>query len=175
MSTTLQQLPTGAYDLDPVHSSVGFAVRHLGISTFRAGFDEFGASYADGVLTGTAKVESIHIDQPDLKGHLLSEEFFDVARTPDVTFRSRAIRVAEDGTAEVDGDLTVKGVTKPVVAKGSYVRGDDPLGNDKVAFELEAGIDRREYGLDWQMQTPSGTDALAWDVALQVHLELVKA
>ena len=175
MSTTLQQLPAGTYELDPVHSSVGFAVRHLGISTFRAGFDEFGAAYADGVLTGTAKVASIHIDQPDLKAHLLSEEFFDAAATPDVTFRSRAIRVAEDGAAEVDGDLTIKGVTKPVVATGTYVRGDDPLGNERIAFELEAGVDRREYGLDWQMQTPSGNDALAWDVALQVHLELVKA
>lgn len=175
MTTTLQQLPAGTFGVDKIHSSVGFGVRHLGISTFRTTFGEFDASYVDGVLTGTAKVESIDIDQPDFKAHVLSEEFFDVANTPDVTFRSREIRVTEDGAAEVDGDLTIKGVTKPVVAKGTYVQGDDPLGNERVAFELEAAVDRREYGLAWQARTPAGKDALAWDVALQVHLELVKA
>jgi polyisoprenoid-binding protein YceI len=175
MSTTLQQLPTGTYGLDKVHSSVGFGVRHLGISTFRTSFADFDASYADGALTGTAKVESIDIDLPDFKNHVLSAEFFDAANTPDVTFRSREIRVSEDGVAEVEGDLTIKGITKPVVAKGTYVQGDDPMGNERVAFELEAGVDRREYGLEWQAQTPSGADALAWDVTLQVHLELVKA
>jgi polyisoprenoid-binding protein YceI len=175
MSTTLQQLPTGTYGLDAIHSSVGFGVRHLGISTFRTSFADFDASYVDGVLTGTAKVDSIDIDLPDFKNHVLSADFFDAANTPDVTFRSREIRVAEGGVAEVDGDLTIKGVTKPVVAKGTFVSGEGMDGSERVAFELEAAVDRREYGLNWQAPMPSGGDVLAWDVTLQVHLELAKA
>jgi len=175
MSTTLQQLPTGTYGVDKVHSTIGFGVKHMGISTFRTTFGEYDATYVDGVLTGSARVDSIDIDMPDFKNHVLSAEFFDAANTPDVTFRSREIRVTEDGVAEVEGDLTIKGVTKPVVATGTYVQGDDPMGNERVGFELEAGVDRREYGLEWQAQTPSGADALAWDVTLQVHLQLVKA
>jgi polyisoprenoid-binding protein YceI len=175
VSTTLQQLPTGTYGVDPIHSSVGFGVRHLGISTFRTSFADFDASYVDGVLTGTAKVESIDIDLPDFKNHVLSAEFFDVANTPDVTFRSRDIRVTEDGIAEVDGDLAIKGITKPVVARGTYVQGEDPMGGERIAFELEAAVDRREFGLNWQSPMPKGGDVLAWDVTLQVHLELVKA
>jgi polyisoprenoid-binding protein YceI len=175
MSTTLQQLPAGTYGVDKIHSSIGFGVRHMGISTFRTTFGEYDAAYADGTLTGSVQVDSIDIDLPDFKNHVLAEEFFNAAVTPTVTFRSREIRVTEDGVAEVEGDLTIKGITKPVLATGTYVQGDDPMGNERVAFELEALVDRREYGLNWQTPTPSGNDVLAWDVTLQVHLELVKA
>jgi polyisoprenoid-binding protein YceI len=175
MSTTLAQLPTGTYGVDPVHSTAGFGVRHFGISTFRTSFGQFDATYVDGVLTGTVQADSIDIDMADFRNHVLAEDFLNAAVHPTITFRSREIRVAEDGAAEVDGDLTIKGVTKPVVAKGSFGAGADPYGNERIAFELEAAVDRREYGLNWQAETPNGKDALAWDVTLQVHLELVKA
>jgi polyisoprenoid-binding protein YceI len=175
MSATAQTLPAGTYGLDPVHSTIGFAIKHNGISTFRGSFDKYDAGYEDGVLTGSAQVDSLAIDLPDLKGHLLSEEFFNAEVTPTVTFRSTAIRVAEDGTAEVDGDLTIKGTTKPVTAKGTYAQGPNLMGSEVIAFELEAVIDRREFGLNWQAPLPNGNDVLAWDVALQAHLELIKA
>jgi polyisoprenoid-binding protein YceI len=174
MSTTLQQLPTGTYAVDPVHSTIGFGVRYNKLATFRSTFDKVDAQLADGVLNGTADASSIQIEEPNFKGHLLSEEFFNVAVTPTITFRSTDIRANDDGSVEVDGALTIRGVTQPVTATGTYAAGPDAFGNERVAFELETVVDRREYGLNWQNQLPDGTDALAWDVTLTVDLQLIK-
>jgi polyisoprenoid-binding protein YceI len=174
MSTTIEQIPAGTYAVDPVHSTVGFGVKYNGLATFRSTFDTFDAAYDNGVLTGTAQVDSIQIDEPNFKGHLLSAEFFDAEQTPTVTFRSTEIRPAADGTVEVDGELTIRGATKPVTATGNYASGADPYGNERVAFELQTKVDRREFGLNWQNQLPSGGDAVAWDVTLTVDLQLVK-
>ena len=174
MSTTLQQIPTGAYGLDPVHSTIGFGVRYNKLATFRSTFDKLDAQLADGVLTGTADASSIVIDEPNFKGHLLSGEFFDVESTPTITFRSTDIRVADDGSAEVDGELTIRGITKPVTAKGTFASGGDAFGNERVAFELETTVDRRDFGLNWQNQLPDGSDALAYDVTISADLQLVK-
>jgi polyisoprenoid-binding protein YceI len=174
MSTTAQQIPTGTYSVDPVHSTIGFGVKYNGLATFRSTFEKFDAQLADGVLTGTADVTSVAIEEPNFKGHLMTEDFFNAEVTPTVTFRSTAIRANEDGTAEVDGELTIKGVTKPVTATGSYAAGADPYGNERVAFELSTKVDRREFGLNWQNELPTGGDAVAWDVTLVVELQLVK-
>jgi polyisoprenoid-binding protein YceI len=176
MSTTaIQQVPAGTYNLDPVHSTFGFAVKHNGVSVFRGQFEQVDARLEDGVLVGTARVESVKTAIPDLKGHLVSPDFFNAAETPTVEFRSTEIRVAEDGSAEVDGELTIRGVTKPVTATGSFASGIAISGKEVVGLDLEARIDRREYGLNWQAPLPSGGDVLAWDVKLEVHLELAKA
>jgi polyisoprenoid-binding protein YceI len=174
-TAVLQQVPAGTYKLDPVHSSFGFAVKHNGVSTFRGQFEQVDASLQDGVLTGTAQVGSVKTPIPQLKDHLLSPEFFDAAQTPTITFRSTDIRLGEDGSAEVDGELSIRGVTKPVIAKGTYGRGTGLSGDEVVGFDLEAAVDRRDYGLNWQAPLPRGGDALGWDVTLQVHLELAKA
>jgi polyisoprenoid-binding protein YceI len=175
MTTTLQQVAPGTYEVDPVHSSFGFAIKHNGISTFRGEFKDVAATLADGVLTGTAQVESVSTPIAPLKDHLLSADFFNASETPTITFRSADIRVAEDGAAEVDGELTIRGVTRPITARGTYGAGQNVTGAELVGFDLEATVDRRDYGLDWQAQLPAGGDVLAWDVTLQVHLELVKA
>ena len=174
MSTTLQQVPTGTYVVDPVHSSFGFGVRYNGLATFRSTFDKVDAQLADGALTGSADVRSIVIDEPRFKDHLLAEDFFNVDNTPTITFRSTDIRLEEDGTAELDGELTIRGVTKPVTANGSFAVGGDAFGNDRVAFELNTTVDRREFGLDWQMVKPDGSEALAYDVTISADLQLVK-
>ena len=148
MSTaTTQTVPTGTYSLDPVHSTFGFAVKHNGVSTFRGQFEQVDARLEDGVLTGIAQAESVKTAIPDLKQHLLSPDFFNASESPTVEFRSTDIRVADDGEVEVDGELTIRGVTKPVTARGSYAAG--------------VGI--------------SGGEVLGWDVKLEVHLELLKA
>ena len=174
-TTTLQQVPSGTYTLDPVHSTFGFGIKHNGISTFRGQFEHVDAKLERGVLVGTAYVESIKTAISDLTGHLLSPDFFNAAETPMVEFRSSEIRLGEDGSAEVDGELTIRGITKPVTAKGTFASGSNIGGSDVVGFDLEAAIDRREYGLNWQAQLPKGGEVLAWDVTLQVHLELIKA
>jgi polyisoprenoid-binding protein YceI len=174
-TTTIEQVPAGTYGLDPVHSTFGFAVKHNGVSTFRGQFEQVDVKLEDGVLTGTAQVDSVKTAIPDLKGHLLSPEFFNVEETPTVTFRSTDVRIAGDGSVEVDGDLTIRGITKAVTAKGTIAAGIGISGSEVVGLDLEAAIDRREYGLNWQAELPSGGEVLAWDVVLEVHVELPKA
>jgi polyisoprenoid-binding protein YceI len=175
MSTTLQQVPTGTYELDPVHSSFGFAVKHNGISTFRGQFERVEAKLQDGVLTGVAYVDSVKTPISQLKDHLLSPEFFNAAETPTIEFRSREIEVAADGSVELQGELTIRGVTHPLTARGTFGAAVGLTGGEVLGFDLRASVDRREYGLSWQAPLPSGGDAVAWEVALEVHLELVKA
>lgn len=109
MSTqTIQQIPTGTYVVDPVHSSIGFAVVHNGVSTFRSGFDSYEARLSGGEnprLEGSVEVASIQIEEPQLKGHLLSSEFFDIERHPRLRFESSELEIAEDGAATIRGEL----------------------------------------------------------------------
>jgi polyisoprenoid-binding protein YceI len=174
-TTTIQQIPTGTYSLDPVHSTFGFAITHNGVSKFRGQFERVDAQLQEGILTGTAQVDSVKTAIDDLKGHLLSPDFFDAANTPTIGFRSGELRVAEDGRVELDGELTIRGVTKPVSAAGSYAHGTGISGHEVVGLDLEATIDRRDYGLSWQAELPKGGEVLGWDVKLEVHLELQKA
>ena len=107
----------GAYTADPIHSSFGFAVRYQGVSIFRGTLDGVQATLAGGRLEGTAQVESISIRTPEqFRAHVLSAEFFDAANHPEVTFESTELDLREDGTAVVKGDLTIKGITKPIEA-----------------------------------------------------------
>src|SRR3712207_2308081 len=122
---------SGAYVADPVHSSFSFSVRYQGVSVFRGSLTEVTASLADGRLEGVAQVESISVRTPEqFRAHLLSEEFFDAARHPQVTFASSAVDLREDGTAVVAGELTIKGITRPVEATGTWqAPAPDAFGN----------------------------------------------
>jgi len=170
-------IPTGTWQSDPVHSSVGFAVRHA-VGTFRGGFGEFEATLSDASgdpqLTGRVPVETVQVKEENLEAHLLSPEFFDSQQTPEITFESSRIAV-EDGEVVVDGRLTVKGTGRDVVARGE-VNGPipGPDGNDRLGIDLETTVDRHDYGLDWNMDLPDGTKMLGDEVTLTVHLELVK-
>ncbi|WP_445148145.1 YceI family protein [Baekduia sp. Peel2402] len=174
MSTTTS-VPAGTYGLDTVHSTIGFAVKYNGLAKYRSSFEKYDAALADGVLTGSADVSSIAVDEPNFKGHLLTADFFDAENAPTITFKSTDIAVAEDGTGEVSGDLTIRGVTKSVVAKGDVSTATDAYGNERVLFEIATTIDRREFGINWQNQLPNGNDALAYDVEISVSLQFVKA
>lgn len=174
-TTTIEQVPAGTYNVDPVHSTFGFAIKHNGVSTFRGQFEQVDAELQDGVLTGTVQVDSVKTAIPDLKGHLLSGEFFNAEETPTITFRSAEIRIGDGGSVEVDGNLTMRGETKPVTAHGTIAQGQNITGAEVVGLDLATTVDRRDYGINWQAQVPSGGDVLAWDVTIEVHLELVKA
>jgi polyisoprenoid-binding protein YceI len=170
-------IPTGTWQSDPVHSSAGFAVRHV-VGTFRGTFSDFAATLSDASgspqLTGRAKVESVQVKDDNLYGHLLSPEFFDAEQHPEIIFEAKAI--SRDGDkVTVEGELTVKGVTKPVVASGEIsgpAAGPDE--NERIGIDLETIVDRHEYGLDWQMDLPGGGKTLGDDVTLTVHVELIK-
>src|SRR4051812_47377235 len=143
MSTATQPL-AGRFQADPVHSSFGFAVKHMGVNTFRGTLADVDASYVDGVLEGRAKVESISItNPPEFRAHVLAEDFFDAERHPEVTFRSTDVDLADDGTANVRGELTIKGITREVVATGTWTPlTESPMGTYVAAIELAADIDR---------------------------------
>ncbi len=176
--TLQQQIPTGTYVVDPVHSSIGFAVVHNGVSTFRSGFGAYEARLSGGEspqLKGSVEVAGIQIDEPQLKGHLLSPEFFDAERYPQLRFESSALEVGEDGTATIRGELEIRGEKREVEATGRFVSlGADLAGQARVGLSFETGVDRRSFGLDWQAELPSGGEVLDYEVTIAVELELVE-
>jgi len=167
---------SGTYTVDPVHSSFGFAVKYQGVSVFRGTLDEVAATLAAGRLEGTATVESISIRTPEqFRAHVLSPEFFDAANHPEVRFVSDELELREDGTANVTGELTIKGITKPVVATGTWTApAADAFGNTRGHLTLEAVIDRTEWDMNWNMPLPTGGNVLANDVTLTVDISLVE-
>jgi polyisoprenoid-binding protein YceI len=175
---TKHRIEAGTYSVDPVHSSVGFAVVHNGVSTFRSGFDGYEARLVGGEepsLVGGVDVASIEIDEPQLRGHLLSPEFFDVERHPRLDFRSSELDVAEDGSVRIRGELEIGGQRREVEAGGRFAElGADLAGKARVGISLEAAVDRREFGLDWNAELPSGGEVLDHEVRIAVELELVK-
>jgi polyisoprenoid-binding protein YceI len=181
MSTAVtQQIASGTWQIDPIHSHVGFAVKHMVVSTFRGRFEDYSGALVVGDdgrprLEGSVDVDSIVVKDENLAGHLKSPDFFDSAAHPQISFASTDIRLHDDGELEVEGELTIKGHTHRVTARGSVVGPHvDIAGNDKLGVELEAVIDRREYGLEWNAPLPKGGFALDNDVKLAVTLELAR-
>jgi polyisoprenoid-binding protein YceI len=170
----------GTYSRDAVHSSVSFSVRHFGAGKFRGSFGDFDTTLTvaeDGAisLTGTVNVDSVHVREPQLAGHLKSPDFFDVERYPEFTFASTSFNVADDGTVDVTGDLTIKGTTKSVHATGELTYVDnDGYGNERAGVELSTTIDRTDYGIDFGGTLPGGQAIVANEVTLHVELELIK-
>jgi polyisoprenoid-binding protein YceI len=166
----------GTFVADPVHSSFGFAVRYQGVSIYKGTFEEVAATLTDGRLEGSAKVESVSIRTPEqFRAHVLSPEFFDAASHPEITFTSSAVEVADDNSARVAGELTIKGITQPVEAKGTFTPPiGDAFGNTRAHLELEAVVDRTAYEMHWNVALPSGGQALANDVTITVELSLVE-
>jgi polyisoprenoid-binding protein YceI len=176
---TPQGVTTGNWKIDPVHSHVGFAVKHMGVSTFRGRFEDYDGELVapDGQpprLEGSVRAGSIVVKDENLAGHLTAPDFFDTERYPEIRFVSTDVRVSEGGGLEVEGELTIKGRTQPVVGRGTISGPVDVGGVDKAGVELEAVIDRRDYGLDFNMTLPGGGLAVANDVKLEVTLELAR-
>jgi polyisoprenoid-binding protein YceI len=175
MSTITSPL-AGSYTADPVHSSFGFAVRYQGVSLFKGTLGDVVATLNDGRLEGVAQVESISIRTPEqFRAHVLSPEFFDAANHPEVTYRSEAVELNEDGTATAAGELTIKGITRPVQATGTWTPATpDAFGSTRGHLNLEATIDRTEWDMNWNMALPSGGNVLSNDVTLTVELSLIE-
>ena len=180
MTTTAVSPFTQTFTADPDHSSFQAELRHMGVGTFRTGFEDVAARLehdAEGLrLTGRARVDSITIKRPaEFRAHVVDgEDFFDAACHPEITFASTRLDLAEDGTAALEGTLTMRGVERPVTATGTYAAPvEDIYGAHRAALDLTAEIDRRDWGFDFQAQLPRGGDVLSWTAALSIHLELV--
>ena len=172
--TTSTRVPTGSWRLDPVHSSIGFAVRHSGVMTFRGTFDEYTAQLQDGRLQGTARVASVRVDDPQLAGHLQTPDFFDAELHPELRFASHSLERDGDRIS-IAGELTLRGTTNPVELAGSITGPvTDAYGKQRLGLELETTVNRRDYGINWGMELPSGEPMLADDVTITADLALVQ-
>jgi polyisoprenoid-binding protein YceI len=181
MAGTITQTiaPQGTWSVDPVHSSASFAVKHMVVATFRGRFEQLDARLTiaeDGTteLLGSVRADSIVVKDENLAAHLKSPEFFDTERYPEITFVSTGLR--RDGDELVaDGDLTVKGRTERVEARGTITDPVVTLGDaEKIGITLEAIVDRTAFGLDWNAPLPKGGVAVANEVKLLVELELAR-
>jgi len=171
MSTATTSPITGTWELDKIHSTFSFAVKHMVVSTFRGRFDDVDATLADGRLVGTARVDSVDVKDDNLKGHLTAPDFFDAERYPEIRYESGELRIEGDQVV-ADGELTIKGNTRPVEARGT-ISGPavGPDESNRLGVSLEAVVDRREFGLDWNAELPKGGFALGDDVRITVDLE----
>jgi polyisoprenoid-binding protein YceI len=177
---SLDAIPTGTYNVDPAHSSVGFDVRHMGIATVRGKFSDFqGTVDATGgapSLSGTVQVQSIDTGDENRDVHLASPEFFDSANHSQITFHSTAGEPLENGKLRLIGEITIKGITKPIELTGEIAEGGaDPWGNERVGFELETVIDRRDFDLKWNQTLPNGGLLVSNEVKLLISVSAVKA
>jgi polyisoprenoid-binding protein YceI len=177
MSTIEQTtaIPTGTWGLDPVHSSIGFAVPYSGIGTFRGTFEDFDASLVDGRLEGVAKVASVKVDDENLAGHLQSPDFFDAEQHPELRFVATSVERDGDRVA-IEGDLTLRGVTKPVEITGTVTGPlENAYGQQRLGFDVETTVNRHDFGISWNMELPGGGQALGDDVVVTANLALVQA
>jgi polyisoprenoid-binding protein YceI len=178
MSAIQTQIPAGTWNLDPVHSTAGFEVAYLA-GTFRGTFRDVQAELdvSDGRarIEGTAYVASVDVKDDNLAAHLQSPDFFDAERHPELRFVAGDVDL-ESETVDASGEITIKGVTKPIEVTGTISAPiTDAWGNERIGLRLSATVDRTEFGLNWNMPLPTGDQALANTVTILTELQLVKA
>ena len=179
--TTATEVFEGTFEADAIHSSLEAGTTHMGVGSFRTRFDELAASLVadeSGVpLQGTAPVESISIrNPPEFREHVVNgSDFFDALKHPTIEFSSREVSLHPDGTLELVGLLTIKGISREITATGTYrPPTTDFYDSVRAAIDLSTTVDRRAFGIDWQQPLPGGGNALGWDVTLNAHLEFIK-
>ena len=176
-------IEAGVYLIDPVHSEVGFRVTHLGISSVDGTFSgvtgtltvPVGGGLADLQTEATVQAASVNTRNADRDDHLRTADFFDVAQFPTLTFRSTGIEPLGGGRFRLTGDLTMHGVTKPVVLDGEYSgAATDGYGNRKVGFSAEGTISRSEWGLTWNQAIEAGGVVVSDEVVLRLDIQAAR-
>ena len=174
-------VPTATWAIDPVHSSIGFGVKHLGVSTYRGSFT--GASgtitTANGAVTaidGTIAIDSILTTDAKLTGHLLAADFFDAATYPEARFVSTSVTAGADDQLAIAGNLTLRGITLPLTLTGEIIgHVVDPYGNTKLGVSARGQIDRTTFGITWNAPLPLANGALALAEKVTLTLEVQAA
>ncbi|MCJ1699766.1 YceI family protein [Rathayibacter festucae] len=176
-TTTIPGYRAGTWVIDPTHSEVGFSVRHLMISKVKGKFERFTATFTtgenplDSKVEATAEVASINTNEPNRDGHLRTGDFFEAEKYPSIHFVSTAVRSNGDDFL-VDGELTIKDVTKPVtfeVEFGGF--GSDPYGNYKAGLTAKATIDRTDFGLTYNAALETGGVLIGEKVTITLDLQ----
>ncbi|MEX6688777.1 YceI family protein [Danxiaibacter flavus] len=170
------------YKIDPVHSEITFKVRHLMITNVTGNFSKFDATldsdtedFTDAKVTFEADVNSISTNNEQRDGHLKSDDFFSAAKFPTMKFVSTSIQKKNDEDYILNGDLTIRDVTKPISLKVTYGGTMvDPYGQAKAGFEVEGKINRKEFGLLWNGLTETGSIVVSDEVKLNIQAQMVK-
>jgi polyisoprenoid-binding protein YceI len=170
-------IPAGTWSVDPSWSSLEFEVRKLGIVNVKGRVPGFSGTVTGGEsasIEGTVDATSITTFDSDRDAHLQSPEFFDTERHPELRFASSSVETV-DGELVVSGDLTIRGVTKPVELRGTAVGPtEDPWGNERLGLELAGTVDRTAFGLSWNAPLPGGGFLLPDDVVLRAYFAAVR-
>ncbi len=183
MTTIVPATVTGTYKIDPSHSRIGFVARHAMVAKVRGSFNEFeGSGYFDvedpakSHLELTIKAASIDTRNPDRDAHLKSNDFFSMDEYPEIKFVSTRVEAAGGGSYHVTGDLTVKGVTKPVTFELEYTgEATDPYGNRRIGFEGSTTINRKDWGVNWNVALEAGGVLVSEKVTLEVEVSAIRA
>src|ERR687894_168591 len=174
-------IPSGTWTVDPAHTTVGFAVKHLGIATVRGKFEQFegtleiGDDLASARAYGTVQAASVNTNDAGRDEHLRSADFFGADANPELRFESKAIVPLDEDTFEIEGDLTMNGVTKPVkltaVVEGTET---DPWGNERVGLEVTGRVDRGDWNMTFNQALGSGNLLVGEKVTLTLDISAVK-
>jgi polyisoprenoid-binding protein YceI len=174
---TINDLPAGTWTVDPSHSELGFVARHLMVTKVRGAFKEFegsvkvGDDLADSQVSAVAQLASVDTGSADRDTHLRSADFFDVENNPTMSFTS-----TEVSPDSLKGDLTIKGITKPVVFDLEFNGlATDPWGNQKAGFEAKTEINRKDWGLEWNVALEGGGVLVSEKIKLNLDIQLLKA
>jgi polyisoprenoid-binding protein YceI len=176
--TTATVIPAGTWSIDPSWSSLEFEVRKLGLVSVKGRVPGFSGTISGGdssSIAGAVDATTITTFDADRDAHLQSPEFFDTERHPELRFSSTSVEPEDDGFV-VTGDLTIRGVTKPVELRGSLVGpASDPWGNERIGLELAGTVDRTDFGLEWNAPLPGGGFLLPNHVVLRAYFAAVRA
>ena len=182
-ATAVPTTATGTYAIDPTHSRVGFVARHAMVTKVRGSFNEFeGTGYFDAEnpagsrVSLTIKAASIDTRNADRDGHLRSNDFFDMENYPEITFASTAVGQSGPDTFTVTGDLTIKGVTRPVTVEFEYTgTAKDPFGNERIGFEGSTTVNRKDWGVNWNAALEAGGVLVSEKVTLEFEVSAVRS
>jgi len=170
-------IPTGTWTIDPSWSALEFEVRKLGLVTIKGRVPGFSGTIhgAEGTINGVVDATSITTFDADRDAHLQSPDFFDTQRYPELTFASTSVELAGDQIV-VSGELTIKGVTKPVTLRGELSGPEnDPWGSERIGLALETTIDRTDFGLEWNAPLPGGGFLLPNEVVLRANFAATRS
>ena len=180
---TIRTAVTGAYVIDPTHSRIGFVARHAMVTKVRGSFNEFdgtgsfdAANPTAAQLRLTIKAVSIDTRNADRDGHLRSNDFFDMDTYPEISFVSTAVEQTGDDEYQVTGDLTIKGVTKPVTIEFEYTgTAVDPYGNTRIGLDGKTTVNRKDWGVNWNAALEAGGVLVSEKVTLEFDVSAIRA
>ena len=180
--STVPNIKTGTYHIDPIHSRIGFIARHAMITKVRGSFNEFaGSGFFDPEDPSNSHLEliieasSIDTRNADRDAHLRSNDFFAMAEFPQISFVSTAVEHLSDVNYRVTGELTIKGVTRPVTIEFEYTgRSVDSQGNERIGLEGTARVNRKEWGVNWNMALEAGGVLVSDQVTLEFDVSAVR-